>query len=356
MRITIQLLLYAVTVVVFGSCNNGVGPPPASGGIEDKLVTKLVYEKPYLYAGAAANGVWRRDMVKMTDWEYLGLADTSLGYWANVGVLDLDVRGEDIIVSYNNSVAGVNTRNTVGIWRSTNGGRSWFRSDGEIPETIDFEQEGNVISACRHSPDRPDIAIARYAAATYRSTDSGSYWSLISGRRSMGGDDHLRWNPFQPGEIWGRGSSSVFQPYLGAAKDFGLSGKVGADFFKLGFPFDQVVSDVAFNSGDPNIIHVATSQGLMRSTDGGYNWVVGKATIPDRFVSCMIEHPSKAGILFLAGGSSVYYSSDAGETIQFLTTAPVQFIESIAIDKEGQRLFVGFAKGVYEIPFSSVVS
>ena len=115
--------------------------------------------------------------------------------------------------------------------------------------------------------------------------------------------------------------------------------------------------DVAFDCGDPNIVYVATSQGLMKSTDGGYNWVVGKAIIADSgYVYSLIEHHFKPGLLFSAGGSSVYYSVDHGDTLKLLATVPVQFVESLAIDEEGQRLFVGSAKGVYEISFSSVVN
>ena len=301
-----------------------IRPTPEFLGMDSKLVTKLVYQKPYLYAGAAANGLWMRDLGKMTDWEYLGLGDTSLGNWSNVGVLDLDILGEDIIVAYNNSVAGIDPKNTVGIWRSSNMGRNWFRSDDGIPETIDFELEGNVISTCRRAPDKPNIAVARIAIATYRSTDGGSHWSLISGRRGIvGGDDHERWNPFQPGELWGWGTSSVFQPYLGAAIDYGLNVKVSIDFFKLGFPSDQIVSDVAFDCGDPNIIHAATSEGLITSKDGGYNWVVREAVIPDSgYIQFIIEHQTKSGVLFLSGYTSVYYSTDQGETIHTLSQVP----------------------------------
>ncbi len=97
-------------IVIQFACENATTPvlptvTPEFIGMDDKLVTKLVYQKPYLYAGAASNGVWRRDLDKMTDWEYLGLADTSLGNYSNVGVLDLDIRGEDILVAYNSMVS-----------------------------------------------------------------------------------------------------------------------------------------------------------------------------------------------------------------------------------------------------------
>lgn len=64
MRIRIQLLVFAIIGIGYSSCgNNGVGPVTPSTsqfiGMEGKLVTKLAYEKPYLYAGAAGNGLWR---------------------------------------------------------------------------------------------------------------------------------------------------------------------------------------------------------------------------------------------------------------------------------------------------------
>lgn len=357
------LITGVIIFLVLSSCKDNVLGPiifshPQFIGMDNKLVTKLIYQKPYLYAGAAAKGLWRRNLDKMTDWEYLGLADTSLGNWANVGVLDLDIRGNDILVSYNNAIPGVDPRSTVGIWRSTDGGKNWFRSDTGIPETIDFNYECNVISTCRRSPHKPEIAIARYAIATYRSTDGGYRWELISGRRRIiGGDDHMRWNPFQPGEYWAWGTSSVFQPYLVCFNGYGNNVKLSVDFIRqLGFPSDQIVGDVAFDSGDPNIIHVATTQGLMTSTDGGYNWVVGRATIPDSgYVRFTVEHHYKPGVLFLSGYTSVYYSVDHGETMRVLSHVPY-VVESMAIDEREKRIFVGTAKGVYAVSFSPVVN
>ncbi|MGC8596021.1 MAG: hypothetical protein ACP5MI_10525 [Candidatus Kryptoniota bacterium] len=357
MRKVIWALLFTIGIEFSGCNNNTVGPgtpsTPIFIGMDGKLVTKLVCQEPYLYAGAAANGLWRCDLDKMTDWEYLGLADTSLGNWANVGVLDIDIQGNDILVSYNNAIAGVDLRNTVGIWRSIDGGKNWFRSDAGIPETIDFNYEGNVISTCRRSPHKPEIAIARYAIATYRSIDGGYHWELISGRRRIiGGDDHMRWNPFRPGEYWAWGTSSVFQPYLVCFEAYGDNLKLSVDFIRqLGFPSDQIVGDVAFDAGDPNIIHVATTQGLMTSTDGGYSWVVGRATIPDSgYVRFAVEHDYKPGVFFLCGYTSVYYSVDHGETMHVLSHVPY-IVESMAIDERGKRIFVGTAKGVYAVSF-----
>lgn len=344
----------------FGCTDYGVSPDSQNAqflGMDGKLVTKLAYRKPYLYAGAAANGVWCRDLGKMTDWKYLGLADTRLGNYANVGVLDLDVRGNDILVAYNGEYPSVDLASTVGIWRSTDGGGNWFRSDSGIPETIDFTLEGNSISCCQRSPDRPDIAIALIAAATYRSADGGYNWSLVSGRRGIiGGDDHLRWNPFQPGESWCFGSSSVFEPYLVCFEDYTANVKAIVNFSALGFPPSLIVSDVAFDCSNPKVIHVATSMGLVNSTDGGYTWSVGNAQIPDNgYVRFLIEHSSQPDVLFLSGGTSVYYSTDGGETIRVLARVP-HFVCSMAVDEEGERVFIGSTEGVYSVSFLPVVN
>jgi hypothetical protein len=328
-----------------------VTPEPL--GLSGRLVTRLVYEKPYLYAVAAAHGLWRRDLAAMTDWEYSGLADTTLGNYSNVGVLDLDVLGSELLVSYNGSAPGKDPKTLVSLWRSNDAGKTWIRSDSGIVDSLMYPYE-TVISACRRSPDRPDLAIARFADATYRSTDGGRNWTLLSGRRgAIGGDDHLRWHPFRAGEYCAWGSTSVFAPYLFAETEYGLTTKFIVDFRALGFGSDDPVSDVAFDCGNMNVIHAATARGLITSTDGGYSWTLGKAAIPgDGFITCLVEHGLKPGVLFLAGGSSLFYSLDGGNTILMLAEVPVRFIESLTIDTEGERLFLGSSAGVYTVRFS----
>ena len=85
-------------------CNGGgsITDPPLteveSLGLEGKIVNKMVYAAPYLYVSAASEGIWRLDVAVMTSWEYLGLADTSLGHYSNVGVMDFDVRATTFLL------------------------------------------------------------------------------------------------------------------------------------------------------------------------------------------------------------------------------------------------------------------
>jgi len=143
---------------------------------------------------------------------------------------------------------------------------------------------------------------------------------------------------------------------MSAIENYGTNVNLVVNFNAVGFPSDQIVSDVAFDCGDPNIIHSATSMGLMKSTDGGYNWIVGKPVIPNNdYVRFIIEHRSRPGVLFLSGDVFVYYSIDQGETMRVLSQVP-RVVESMAIDEDGKRLFIGSAYGVYSVSFSSVVN
>lgn len=71
-------------------------PKWESLGFEDKLAIRLRLYKPHLYVCAGSDGLWRKDIEsEYTDWEYLGLADTSLGHYLNRGVMDVLINSEN---------------------------------------------------------------------------------------------------------------------------------------------------------------------------------------------------------------------------------------------------------------------
>jgi hypothetical protein len=317
---------------------------------EDKFAIRMAVEGNYLYVCAASNGLWRKNITKTCGWEYLGLADTSLGRYTNVGVLDVDVKGDEILVAYNGGAPHILPESTIGIWRSTNSGKNWFRSDSGIPETIDFGLECNIITGIQRSPHKQEIILADAGfAATYRSTSNGYSWLLLRGRRGVllytGG---LAWHPYKKGEVWFFGGTSTFAPYLCVINDFGENFKSCVDFIKLGYPSDGIVSDVAFDVGDSNVVYASTSEGLIKTTDGGFTWRTNIR--PDTgFVYCILEDPRRSGILYLGGGKRIYYSSDSAQTIKTIEKINTDWISSLALDTTTNLLFIGTTKGVYSL-------
>lgn len=347
------MILFAASAVVVlqMSCTSVVGPGSQweKFGFEDKFALRMVLAEPYLYVCAGSDGVWKRDVRSLGNWQYLGLSDTSLGKRTHLGAVDIDVLGQDILVAYRGSAPGIHPDSMVAIWRSVDGGRHWFRSDSGIPESRKYEFEPNVVSSLQRSPHRPEIAIAVYGPAYYRSTDNGYRWSFSGVRGVAVNQDYVRWHPFQPGEVWFFGETSVFAPYMFRSDDYGESFGGSVNFRALGFPSDAAVDDVAFDARSPHIVYAATSYGVIKTTDGGDTWTANSITLPDNgFVFRMAHHPSQAGLLYVAGGRRVYVTRNGKSRAELLGEIERGFITSLVFDSRQNRLFVGTeGKGIY---------
>lgn len=353
-----MVLMTAMTIFLQFGCDSGTGPSVGQWeflGFQDKFALRMVLAEPYLYVGAGSDGVWRRNIRQSTQqWEYLGLRDTTLGRYTNVGALDIDVLGEDILVAYNGSARHVAAESTISVWRSTNGGASWFRSDAGIPESI-YPYEPNTLSSLQRSPHEPNIVLAKVGPAIYRSTNSGYTWLLVDGRRGAAPMmDHIRWNPTKPGEAWFFGETSVFAPYMFRTTDYGETFGGSVNFNALGFPADAAIYDVAFDARNADVIYAATSEGVIKTTDGGYTWRNNAITLPrGRFVFRMAHHPLIGGTLYLGGGRSVYVTHDAGKSVRLLGEIKRGFITSLVLDVHGNQLFAGTTDGgIYVLKLS----
>jgi hypothetical protein len=315
-------------------------------GLEGKSALRLVLAEPYLYVCAGPDGLWRRDIRKMTPWEYLGWADTSLSYG---GVQDVDVKGNDILLAYN--PVHVSPWVSAGIWRSKDGGKTWFRSDIGIPDSSwPYSSYLNV----QRSPDNPNIAITSFGGAIFRSTDGGTNWKLVFGRRGgLANKDFVKWQFNKKGLVWFYGESSVSAPYLFRSTDYGNTFGGSVNFYAFGFYPPGAVLDVAFDANNPNIVYAVANYGVFKTTDGGYTW--NKIVPGDKLISCIAEHPSIGGLLYLAGDKRIYITYDGGTTLQLIGELECDFITSLAVDIKGNRLFLGTTRsGVYALKLNGL--
>jgi xyloglucan-specific exo-beta-1,4-glucanase len=231
--------------------NSGFGPYPVTGRVNavvyDPLTTTTIY------AGTAGGGVW-----KSTD---SGISWTPLSdQWKSLNISSLAVHPTNPNIIY----AGTGDFNgwifsSAGIYKSVNGGATWF----QLTPTANWHSVNDIII----DPDNPNIVLAATGphsgliGETYRSTDGGSTWTLVSNCYALTRTNNLF-------------SGSVY----------------------VGSNHTQVVR---------------------RSTDQGFTW--GSSTLPSPFSNGGSDiAASKVDIrrifLVLAGAERVYESNDWGQT------------------------------------------
>ncbi len=354
----ILILLFVFCYLLFvGSCRERVVPPDDGNGeqppiyawenlgFENKFAVKFALEEPYLYVCAASKGLWRKDIRKKIEWEYLGLSDTTLGNYTNVGVTDVDVKGNDILVAY--APVYMQPWVSVGILRSRDAGKNWFRSDTGIP---DSSWPYSVYSNVQRSPHNPSIAITFEGGAIFRSIDSGKTWYLLGGKRGlMSNKDFIKWQPNREGVIWYFGESSIFSPYLGHAGNYSLS-SVGCyvNFYQLGVPIDNAVYDIGFDATDLTTVYLGMQGAVIKSTDDCCTWIVPLFTNPQgAHFKAIVGHPQIHNLVYFAGGKGLFKSSDGGKTINVIDSPNTTQIFAMIFDEYADGVIIGTQNGIF---------
>ncbi|HVR99348.1 MAG TPA: hypothetical protein VMW27_22190 [Thermoanaerobaculia bacterium] len=142
-----------------------------------------------------------------------------------------------------------------GLWKSTNGGRTWFPIQGALPTTY--------VRSLTPDPFTPGtlylIANLNGAQTVQRSTDGGLTWTETY-RDTTIAFDGLIADPVTPQSLWAFGYGGVYR-----SDDGGVT-----------FPFHVSVTnypaDFAIDPLHPEILYLADSRDLWKSTDRGATW------------------------------------------------------------------------------------
>ena len=279
-------------------------------------------------------------------WRMVGLADTR-----HIGKILVDPRNPDIVlVAALGHAYGPNTER--GVFRTTDGGRSWTKVLSKNPDTgaIDLAadpEDPRVVYAALYQARRtpweqypPDEGPG---SGLYQSTDGGATWSLVTGRGLPAGP---------VGRIGlavgrsGRGGGTRVYALIGAATGGGLyrSNDGGASWQLAGndprltnrnWYFCRVTVDPT----NPDVVYVP-NVALLKSTDGGKSFTVLKGQPGGDDYHELWVDPQSPQRMIVGSDQGAVVSLDGGRTWSSWYNQPTaQFYHVVTDDAFPYRVY-----------------
>lgn len=196
---------------------------------------------------------------------------------------------------------------TVGVFRSTNGGRLW-------EERMAGMKEVHIVVTLAINPTRPNILYAGTTGGAYRSRDGAESWQKINAGlippevldASMAlGINILAIDPLNPDTV-----------YTGTTKGLFKTVNQGDSWTRIGQSLsDQYISSLLVDPTDPQVLYVGGRAGVEKSLDGGKTWTPVNEGLATLNVRTLALSPLDRHTLFLGtNGSGLYRSTDGAKS------------------------------------------
>jgi photosystem II stability/assembly factor-like uncharacterized protein len=273
-----------------------------------------------------------------------------------------------------------------GVFKSTNGGRSWFSmtsglgrpnvyalaidpsapetlyagtDDGGVFKTIDGGRSWRLVSvgiesnwalALAVDPRTPTTVYAGmnggddFTGGVFKSIDGGETWAPASNGLDDVYIDALAIDPQNPATMYALGGRSVFKSTDGAQSWREIRGAL-----------DRRTSALAIDPRSASTVYVGTRgssggpvDGVFKSTDGGGIWRGVSTGIAARSLVSLAVHETRPSIYAATYGDGVFKSSDGGRTWQTLVVGDA-WTQVVATDpKTPSTLYVGALDGMFK--------
>ena len=286
-------------------------------------VTGAVGQPGVFYAGAALGGVWKTTSAGAT--------------WFNVtdsvpeiaGVTALEVAPSDPDVVY----LGTGDRG-AGLYKTTDAGKTWRHLEGVPAHAISAilvdPRDANIVLVAAQG----DLRAKSDQRGVYRSTDGGRTWSRVLSKDDETGASSIVWAFDNPKVVFATMAPHYAAPGTGGRGGFGGPGGGGGRgqaMYKStdeGSTWTEVHPAGLQNAGSLAVAQHTNSQrlyslgrgGLFRSDDGGANWTLGTKELYTASGHLYVD--SKNPDILYTMGTSAYRSDDGGRTLVAFKGAP----------------------------------
>ena len=327
-------------------------------------VSGAIGEPGVFYAGFATGGLWKTANAGTT-WTPIFDAVTSVASIGAVAVAPSDT--SVIYVGTGDMPTGGNINEGDGVYKSVDAGRTWQRmgldSSKQIPSILVDPRDPTLVLAAAQG----DLHAAGGQRGVYRSTDGGRTWTRTLFVDSTTGIEKLAWAADQPGVVFATTDRHYNAPGAFGRGGFGGgNGPTGTALYKStdeGLTWHEVTGGnlprLAGRTSVAVAMHTSAQRvylignfGLWRSDDGGTTW--RQMDADDHRVgngqggyNCGVYVGSDNPDEVITVNTSSYVSTDGGNTFTGFKGAPGgDDPQQLWIDPtNGQRMLLGMDQG-----------
>jgi photosystem II stability/assembly factor-like uncharacterized protein len=279
---------------------------------------------PIAYMGTDNGGVWKTVNAGTT---WFPLTDAVQGIR---GITSLQVAQSQPSVVYAGSGSVFGSHYGSGVWKSTDAGAHW--------QNAGLDDAGD-IAWLLVDPHNPDLVLAATrgidhrkggARGVFRSTDGGRTWTPVLNTQPESGATYMSWAGDDPGVIFATVEQTYFAPGASARSpsrhprptSLYKSTDEGLTWTKLaGRNQPKMIGETAVAAGTHSQrVYLLNDAGLYRSDDGGASWSLGTKTIYTSSKQILVD-PHDPNVLYTMG-TCVYRSTDGGHTLVAFKGAP----------------------------------
>ncbi len=301
---------------------------PSRGG-RVTAVAGIAEQPLTFYMGATGGGVWKTADAGIS-WQ-----NVSDGFFATPSIGAIDVADSDPNVVYVGTGSDGIRSNVItgkGVYKSVDAGRTW--------QSIGLVAVGQIGAVIVHPSDPRIVYVAAIGQAfgpnpdrgVYRTTDGGRSWTKVLFVSDSTGAADLEFAPDNPREIYATMWRGERKPWtiISGAREGGIYKSVdgGDTWVKLGGGLPAGLfgkADLAVSAADPNRVYALIEAplgegGVYRSDDRGATWrlMSTQASLLDRpFYYCNIDaDPTNADRVFVSA-TGFFVSTNGGAKWDF---------------------------------------
>lgn len=348
----------ATLTVPFGGLRaRNIGPAVMSGRVS--CIEALDRDPKTVYVGAAGGGIWKSIDAGAS---FRPIFDD---HCMSIGDIEMDQQHPDTIwVGTGESWVRNSVSVGTGLYRTTNGGKSW--------DLIGFEDSERISRVVLHPNDPATVFVAvqghlwdaHETRGVYKTTDFGQTWERVLYVDENTGAADLSINPKNPNILFATMWEHRRSP------DFFNSGGPGSGLYQStdggntwkectnGLPADTLGRmAVAIAPSQPEVIYLSVEtkkkeeKGLYKSTNGGQDWSLVSntfnTTVRPFYFARLVVDPTDAETVFKCG-LNLIISEDGGNTFRTVGSGVHSDVHDVWVNPQNpDMIYIGTDGGAY---------